>query len=925
MSDKIFDLERYADKAREAAAEGIVMLKNDNNLLPLASKTKIAVFGRTQFHYYKSGTGSGGMVNTRYVTGILEALQKADCFQLNQTVKAAYEEWLKEHPFEIGDGWAKEPWFQEEMPLSSELVKSAAKDSDAAIIVIGRTAGEDQDNSAEEGSYLLTGTEYDMIRQVCRVFPKTIVLLNVGNIIDMKWVKELDPASVLYVWQGGQEGGNGIIDVLSGRVTPSGRLTDTIAQDITDYPSDANYGDAKRNQYVEDIYVGYRYFETFARDKVLYPFGFGLSYTSFERELLKMEKTDDRVVFRIKVTNTGIHKGKEVVQIYCQAPQGELGKPVRMLCGFAKTKCLEPGECEQMVMACPKYYLASYDDSGAAGHRYSYVMEKGSYDFYIGGDVRQAGYAGSLVIDELVVMETLEEVMAPVVSYERMKPSAGEDGRFHVYYEKVPEAAVKQTERRLERLPGEIAYTGDKGFRLPDVSDGKVSMEAFIAQLSDEDLCSIVRGEGMCSPKVTPGTAGAFGGVTSSLEGMGIPVGCCADGPSGIRMDIGTHAFAMPNGTCLACSFNEKLMEELYELEGMELRKNRIDTLLGPGMNLHRHPLNGRNFEYFSEDPLLTGKMAAAQLKGMHKYGVTGTIKHFACNNQEYNRHEVESVISERALREIYMKGFEIAVKEGAAYCVMSTYGPINGFWTSSNYDLLTTVLRKEWGFKGIVMSDWWAKANDEGGTADVKNTSAMVRSQNDLFMVTTDAEKNSLNDNSMEALKSGRTTRAEFQRSAMNICYALMRMPAYLRSRGIETELDKQLQACTAEDEKEFLDLRILEVEKTAVIPAEWIETTKGKSTMLQIILKEGDVSEPSASSLSFSCRVPSAGELSQIPVSIFQDKQLLRTVTLTGKDSTWREVTVELAPAFLNRYFLKFYFGQSGMELKDCTIQTV
>ncbi len=920
MNGKIFDLNEYAAKAREAAAEGIVMLKNDNHLLPLSKGMKVAIFGRSQFHYYKSGTGSGGMVNTRYVTGILEALEAEKCFVVNPGVKEVYESWIDEHPFEVGDGWAKEPWFQEEMPLKSGFVEAASEDSDAAIVVIGRTAGEDQDNKAEEGSYLLTKMELNMISEVCRVFKHTIVLLNVGNIIDMKWVEESNPSSVLYVWQGGQEGGSGIADVLSGKVTPSGRLTDTIARNIEDYPSTVNYGDDKLNFYAEDIYVGYRYFETFAKEKVLYPFGFGMSYTSFERKLKKLEETKDRVDVLVEVTNTGKYTGKEVVQVYCEAPQGRLGKPSRVLCGFTKTQSLGPEESVVVKISCPKYLFSSYDDSGVTGHRYSYVLEAGSYSIYIGGDVRQAEYAGSIDVAELIVIEALKEAMAPSVSYRRMKPAAEENGQLSLTYENTPTGTMDPMKRRGGNLPGEIASTGDKGLKLEDVSEGRASMEDFIAQLSDEDLCCIVRGEGMCSPKVTPGTAGAFGGVTERLAAFGIPLGCCADGPSGIRMDSGTYAFAMPNGTCLACSFNEELLKELYEFEGLELRKNNIDTLLGPGMNIHRNPLNGRNFEYFSEDPLVTGKMAAAQLKGMDKYGVTGTIKHFACNNQEHSRNEAEAIVSERALREIYLKGFEIAVKDGGAYSIMSTYGPVNGFWTATNYDLLTTILRGEWGFQGIVMTDWWAKGNEPGGPADAKNTSAMVRCQNDLFMVTTNSEKNALQDNSMEGILNGKTTRAEFQRSATNLCGALMRMPAFLRSRGIETELDKQLKECIEEDEKELLDMRILKVEKEAEIPSEWIDTQKGRSTLLQVVLAEGN-----ASRLSFSCRVPSAGELSQIPLSIFQDKQLLKTITLTGKDSEWRTEVFDFEPAFCSTYFLKFYFGQSGMEIKECKIEEV
>src|SRR5699024_7636431 len=276
---------------------------------------------------------------------------------------------------------------------------------------------------------------------------------------------------------------------------------------------------------------------------------------------------------------------------------------------------------------------------------------------------------------------------------------------------------------------------------------------------SKEDLFHIVRGEGMSSPKVTPGIAGAFGGITEELKQLGILVAGCADGPSGIRMDSGTSAFSIPNGTALSCSFNEELSRELFEFMGLELRKNRIDSLLGPGINIHRNPLNGRNFEYFSEDPLLTGKMTVAQLKGMAKYDVTGTIKHFSCNNQEHSRNYANAILSERALREIYLKGFEMAVKEGNASSIMTSYGPINGLWTASNYDLLTTILREEWGFDGIVMTDWWAKGNDEGETGSRKNISAMIRSQNDLYMVTRDAKLHAIDTNAAEELDMGKVT----------------------------------------------------------------------------------------------------------------------------------------------------------------------
>lgn len=929
MGSTAFSVKKYAETAKQAVAEGIVMLKNEGKILPLPAGSRIALFGRSQFCYYKSGTGSGGMVNTSYVTGIREAFKGDDRYVMNGELEKCYMTWLESHPFDLGNGWAQEPWFQEEMPISKELAEKTREVSDTAIVIIGRTAGEDKDNLVAEGSYLLTKTEEEMLDTVCSVFDRTVVLLNVGNIIDMSWVEKYRPSAVLYVWQGGQEGGNGVLDVISGDVCPSGRLTDTIAYSIEDYPSTKNYGDARRNLYVEDIYVGYRYFSTFAPEKVLYPFGYGLSYTEFE---IKAEVQGDLAVggtggadgsgilVRVHIKNKGTYPGKETVQVYCEAPQGKLGKAARSLCGFAKTRTLQPGETQELTVAVPTAYIASYDDSGVTGHKSCFVLEAGEYGFYVGENVRDAVRAGSVPCEALTVTEQLEEALAPVTDFACMRPGNRKpDGTYELTWQQVSLRTADPGKRRLERLPEGYPYTGDKGYRLSDVESGKVTIEEFLAQLSDEELCCMIRGEGMCSPKVTPGTAGAFGGITESLQNYGIPAGCCADGPSGIRMDCGTIAFAMPNGTCLACTFNEELTGELYGWEGLELRKNRVDTLLGPGINLHRNPLNGRNFEYFSEDPLLTGKMAAAQLRAMQKYGVTGTIKHFACNNQEFSRNFAESVASERALREIYLRSFEIAVKEGEARSIMSTYGPVNGLWTAGNYDLLTTILRGEWGYRGIVMTDWWAKANNEGEEASIRNTAAMVRSQNDLYMVVGDSLSNSNEDNSMEELEKGTVTRGEFQRSAANICRFLLASPAYARKMGRETELDRELRKWAEEDDSATGPILETEVFQEAEVDASGIDTGKGKSTTLQITAIERGLFR-----MEFFCRASAdTADLAQLSLSVFQDKQLVSTVTLSGADKEWQKKVVDFPnPLFSYTFYARLFFGISGMEIKGVKI---
>ncbi len=915
MSEKLFDVKQFAAKARKAVSEGVVLLKNDREALPLAEGMRIALFGRSQFNYYKSGTGSGGMVNTRYVTGVREALLEDGRFPLAEGLKEAYDAWIKDHPYNKGAGWGQEPWFQEEMPVTEELAKAAAAEADAAIVLIGRTAGEDQDNAAKAGSYLLTEDEEEMLKNVCAAFEKTIVLLNTGNIIDMKWVQTYDPAAVAYIWQGGQEGGSGVVDVLSGDVCPSGRLSDTVAFDIADYSSTANFGDPDRNLQQEDIYVGYRYFETFAKDKVLYPFGFGLSYTSFDIRTEAWSVDEDAAEFSVSVTNTGDVAGKEVVQIYVEAPQGALGKPVRALVGFAKTALLEPQETQDLDISIPVYTFASYDDSGCTGHAYAYVLEEGVYRFYVGANVRDAAPAGSYGQEETVVVKQHTQELAPREAFMRMRPKEDGEGGFEIVWEDVPLRAEKEEDMRARQIPAEIAPTGDRGIKLADVLDKKASMEDFIAQLSDEELFAIVRGEGMSSPKVTPGTGGAIGGLSDALAKYGIPMACVTDGPSGIRMDCGTTAFAMPNGTLLACTWNEELSEELYVWEGLELRKNHVDALLGPGMNLHRNPLNGRNFEYFSEDPLLTGKMAAAQLRGMHQYDVTGVIKHFAMNTQETRRRRVNSVASERAIRELYLKGFEIAVKEGGAHAVMSTYGPINGRWTASSFELQTRILRGEWGFDGIVMTDWWADGNDEDGEPAVTKMASLIRAQNDLYMVTVDAWKNTNNDDSAEALAEGKVARAEYQRSAANICKWIMNKPVMARFLGKEDEISRRLDEEMDEEDTAMFDMiRVQLSGADDEIDLSAVSTEAGSSATFMVAPAQRGIYE-----LIFTLRAAGQSDLAQVSMSVFAGKDLLSTVTLKGSDRDWQTVTIPVPNPVMETVYLKLFFAQSGMEIES------
>ena len=917
MNSYKLDLEKYAALARQAVAEGCVLLENEGQALPLRDGERVAVFGRMAFHYYKSGLGSGGLVNTRYVVGILDALKECEGVHLDEKLMGIYEDWIMENPYDEGQGWGRVPWCQKEMGVTEEMLDCARRD-DVSLVVIGRTAGEDQDNNAKAGSYCLTEMEEDMIRRVCEVSERTVVVLNVGNIIDMSWVEKYHPQAVLYAWQGGQEGGNGVADVLTGKVCACGKLTDTIAADIKDYPSTENFGDPFKNYYKEDIYVGYRYFETFAKDKVLYPFGYGLSYTTFETRAEILKNTGDEITVSVTVSNTGEVRGKEVVQVYVKVPQGKLGNPARKLIGFAKTKELAPGEQEEVCIVIQKYDMASYDDSGVTGHKSCYVLEEGCYEVFVGSDVRSAVSVGCYE-EEFRVIEELEEAYAPVEKFQRMKAVLLSDGTYQAVTEDVPIRTIDPQERRANEMPETYVYTGDKGYKLVDVLDKKVSMEEFVAQISEEDLIAMFRGEGMCSPKVTAGTAAAFGGVTDGLIALGIPVGCCSDGPSGIRMDCGTKAFSMPNGTSLGCTFNVELVGALYEMTGKELRLNKIDSLLGPGMNIHRNPLNGRNFEYISEDPILTGRICAAQVKAMAKSGIGSTIKHFCGNNQEVGRSTSDSVISERALREIYLKGFEIAVKEGGARSVMTTYGSVNGLWTAGSYDLCTTILRKEWGFDGIVMTDWWAKSNYKGHQAEVPVKAPMVAAQNDIYMVVSDAKSNPENDDVEEMLHAGKITLGELQRNAANILGFLLKSPSILL--WTDRICEEELEAMSTKEDDDVDAGSLVNIEsdpktQEIVIEGTMLHPAKGNADVLAVTNDfEGDFT------MKFVLK-SDLGELAQLPVSVFLDNIHKMTVSVQGTNGKWVEESRILNMGFGHNHYIKLYYGADNLEIEKIVL---
>lgn len=707
---------------RRAAAEGAVLLHN--RVLPFEPGTVLSVFGRVQRDYFYTGYGSGGDVNYPYCIDLLTGLRGCPELTVNETVAAAYESWIDLHPADHGV-WGMWPRFHPEMPVAEDLVHQAKAASDNAVIVLGRASGEDRENILQPGGYYLTEEEKTLLVTVTSQFPDAVLVLNIGSVMDLSFLEDYSFGAVLIAWQGGMESGNAVADILSGKVTPSGRLTDTVARQYLDYPSSGSFGDKDRNEYTEDIYVGYRWFETFEKEKVLYPFGYGLSYTTFQ---IQVNQTDP-LTFQATVTNRGPRSGKETVMLFLEKPCNLLENPSRELIAFRKTKELLPGESQVLTLTATNYQLSSYDDSGRTGHKSGYVLLGGEYHFYVGTNVRDARLAGTISKEETVLFRQLSEACAPTSYFAYLDQENRKPFQCHS-----PIRTSNLKHRILSNLPRSIPTTGDQGHKLKSVQDGTLTLDAFVAQLDLAELEALSRGAYiMGHPLGAKGNAGIFGGVTKSLREKGIPPITTTDGPSGIRLY--DSCSLLPIGTLLACSFDLDLVETVYAAVGREMKDRGSDVLLAPGMNIHRNPLCGRNFEYFSEDPYLTGRMAAAVVRGIQSQGVSACPKHFACNNQEVNRTKNDSVLTERALREIYLKGFEICVKLAKPICLMTSYNKINGVWGHYHYDLVQTILRGEWGYRGLVITDWWMQYAPSPEFPRLSGNAYRVRSGVDVLM----------------------------------------------------------------------------------------------------------------------------------------------------------------------------------------------
>lgn len=764
----------HAALSRKAAGEGMVLLKNIGGALPLKRGEKVALFGKATIEYIKGGGGSGD-VYTAYVRNIYDGFAEKEAegkVSVYMPTVEFYKEYVKEESKKIPTRaqiekiWDKvnamdfckekddiiydtfASMHVREAAVPDELINIAAENADVAVITLSRFSAEGVDRKPIDSDYYLSFEEKSLIDRASKAFKKTIVVLNSGAVVDCEHFADNDKVQgILFGWQGGLEGGAAVADILCGDVCPSGKLADTIPVSYYSYQNAEEFLTGFEHlDYYDDIYVGYRYFETVpgAAERVRYPFGFGLSYTDFELSGVLCGETDGKIVVSVNVKNIGSVPGKETVQLYYSAPQGVLGKPAKELAAFAKTHLLNPGESETLALSFDIADMASFDDLGKV-KKAAYVLEPGKYSFYLGNSVRSAEKIDyEYTVEDDVVVRQANGLLRPFKLGKRMVA----DGSFEPLPMGEPNYPVGEAAAIEANAPEQTVMFDDVG--------EKITLDEFIKQFTVDELIDFVGGHqnqpGVCN-------TGAFGG----LKRLGIPPLPTADGPAGLRLNAqtGVSTTAWPCATLLACTWNTELIREVGAAGGAELKENNLAVWLAPAMNIHRNPLCGRNFEYFSEDPLLAGKCCAAEVRGIQSNKIAVSIKHFACNNRESNRFECDSRVSERALREIYLRGFEICVREADPWTVMSSYNLINGNHTSTSYELLTEMLRGEWGFKGMVTTDWGVHSTH----------SDEIKAGNDLKMGDGDPAE------LRAAYESGKLTRADLEKSVRRVLELALKM----------------------------------------------------------------------------------------------------------------------------------------------------
>ena len=739
--------------ARVIADEGIVLLKNENAALPIRTGSGVALFGEAQKlipntyedvwnirGYIPYGYGSETQVGDFADKGIdpLDALIAADADDEISLYRPSSDNYTA--ALENGT---------EYVPTDAE-VAAAAAEAETAVVFFSRWGGEAFD--VPRADWYLRENEKTLLRQLTAAFGKVVVVLNTPSVVDTSWAKdEIDGIrvdAVLYVGYTGMQGGLAIADVLLGRVSPSGKTNDTWAKDLTDYPADAGW-EQQHQAYTEDIFTGYRYFETFdpSGERVNYEFGFGLSYTSFSIAAGNISYDGNTVSVDAVVTNTGSVPGKEVVQMYVGAPQGVLGKAAKSLCDYAKTKTLAPGEAQTLTLTAHMENLASFDDLGKTGNKSCYVLEAGDYRFMVGNSVRSVSEAGAVTLDTLRVTQRLSS-LCPTNLEKRLLA----DGT----YETLPVREQAQNYVHTETPKANVENgKAVAGHRLSEVVFGTITMDEYLAQWSDRELATFFvsydQNQVGCSDELCTKY-----GLNRFSQG---------DGGTGLCF-MGT---AYPCNAILASTWNDNLIEAFGLLLGAELYKNNVGMWLGPPVNMRRTPLAGRNLEYYSEDPYVAGRIAATVIKAVQRNGVPVCIKHMICNEKEAGKLWSDSQVSERALREIYLKPFEMGIKEGHAEGIMTSYNVMNGLPTSENADLLRGIVRGEWGYEGFITTDW----------GNGKNHVREINASNNVHTPYDHCDINVI----YAAIDSGEITRATLEEGAAQVLWTLMRSPRYYRA----------------------------------------------------------------------------------------------------------------------------------------------
>ena len=789
--------------AYQAACEGMVLLKNDG-VLPFKSK-KVALYGPGASMTIKGGTGSGE-VNERHSVTILEGLEDrsfeittrswiADFEKSYAEAEAAYKEEKKKRVNFLKIGSIMNMLFDDfRAPTGREITAEdvSASDTDSCIYVLSRQAGEGGDRRAEKGDMFLTDEETAAIRFCAENYANFLLVINSGSSIDMAFAEEIPGINaIVYLCQLGTEGGHAFADVVSGVVSPSGKLSDTWAKQYGDIPFANEYsylnGNLEDEYYKEGIYVGYRYFDSFGVEPA-YPFGYGLSYTTFSIHSAGVAAEGSKITVKATAANTGdTYAGKEVVQLYVSAPNGDLHKEYQSLAAFAKTDVLAPGDRQTLDLTFDLRSLASYRESDAC-----YVLEAGDYILRLGNSSRNTVTVGVLTVGKETIVSRHAHICPALKPIEELSSKAYD---FAPVPEGLPHIDIDTS--AIEA----VTYA----YETPAIcSDERV--QKFVSTLTLNEMVDIVVGIGMLGSEIRFNLPGAVGNTTSKFWDRGLANVALCDGPAGLRIQkrsavdkkgnvkpidmalsiyeafpsfvkkimtgdpdkdtvIYQYTTAFPVANALAQTWNTELMYEIGSAIYREMKEYGCTYWLAPAINIHRNPLCGRNFEYFSEDPRLSGAMAAAITRGVQQEeGYYVTVKHFACNNQEENRNGVSSNLSERALREIYLRGFEISVREGGAKGIMTSYNKINGVYASNSYDICTKVLRNEWGFDGVVMTDWFS--TNKG----LASNAIAMKAGNDLIMPGGGSFKKEI----LQGVKSGLISEEDVRRCCANVVRAI-------------------------------------------------------------------------------------------------------------------------------------------------------